>query len=133
MLGPQFHTMILAQVFGLYLLIMSVIMVCRVEFYRAMINKIKIDSGAVMIGASFGLMLGLFLVDIHNFWVLRPRLIVTIFSWLILLKSILWLTFPDKALAMSKKLYAGVGYYFVVFIMFLFALFFLTRGYYIFL
>lgn len=130
MLQVFLHSNILSQIFGLYMVIMAVILLSRVKYYRELVYYMEPRSGSMFMGASFGLMLGLFLVIIHNVWVMEPRVVVTVISWLILAKSILWLSFPECMTRIAKKLYGGAGYYLIVIVLFIFGVFLLTRGFY---
>jgi len=126
-----FHSFLLAQLFGLYMVIMAIILLCRVRFYRSLVAGMSAQSGGLIISASFGLMLGLFLVLIHNFWVMEPRVVITVVAWFILIKSILWLSLPEQMLVMSQKLYSGVGYYIVVLFLAIVGIFLMTKGFYL--
>ncbi len=131
MFGAVLHSFILAQVFGLYLIIMAVILLSRVKFYREFIQNLTTNSGGLVTGASVGLMLGILLVVIHNNWVMAPQVFVTIICWYVLIKSILWLSFPERMLAMTKRLFAGKGYYFMVAMMAIMGYILLTEGFYL--
>ncbi len=102
---------LLSQVFGLYLVITAIIMLSRVDFYRDLVKHLDLRNGTIIIGASFGMLLGLLLVDLHNVWIMKPRVVVTVICWLILIASVCWLSVPELMLAWMRKIYAGRGYY----------------------
>ncbi len=131
MFSHLFHTFLLSQIFGLYMVVMAIILLCRMRFYRSIVAGMKAQSSALIICASFGLLLGLFLVLIHNFWVMEPRVVITLLAWFILIKSILWLSLPEQMVAMSQKLFSGMGYYFVVLILAIVGIFLMTKGFYL--
>lgn len=133
MLGSLFHSFILAQALGLFLLIMAIIMLSRAQYYKNLIQNLVLDNGVIFVGASFLLLLGLFFVIVHNIWVAEPRVIVTIISWLILIEAVLWLAIPEYMLELCKKIYAGPGYYIIAVIMTIIGLLVLTKGFYLFL
>ncbi|GGI81543.1 hypothetical protein [Legionella impletisoli] len=133
MFGALFHTFVLSQMFGLYLVIMAIIMVSRTKYYRDLILRLDPFDPAIAIGASYGLMLGILLVVIHNIWAWEPRLVVTILSWVILIKSVLWLSFPVKMSAWAKKVYLGPGYYVLALVMVVVGVFLLTKGFYLYI
>lgn len=130
MFGPFFHTVVLEQIFGLYLFITAVILLSRVEFYRKVAKNMKPDSGAVCLSSSLGLLLGLFLVIIHNIWTFEPRIVVTILCWIVLIRAILWLSFPERMVALTKKTTAGSGYYVLVFIIAVIGVYLMRKGLY---
>lgn len=133
MFSAFFHTVIIEQIFGLYLLIMAIIFLSRVKFYREVVHNMKASSGSVFFSSSFGLMLGLFLVVIHNFWVWEPRVIVTILCWLVLVRAVIWLALPEKMVESTKKIAAGSGYYVVAIIMAIIGIYLMTRGFYLYI
>ena len=130
MFGTLFHTVLLAQIFGLYLVITATIFLSRVRFFRDLVSSMSAQSGVVFVSSIFGLMLGLFLVDIHNIWVWNPRVAVTILCWSMLLRSVMWLSMPEKAVAITKKVVAGPGYYVAVLFMAIVGIYLLTIGFY---
>ena len=133
MLGSLLYSFFLSQIFGLFLVITSILMLSRVEFYRKLVHDMKPDNSIIIVGGTIGLLLGLCLVDIHNIWVLKPRIVVTILCWIILIKSLLWLSAPEKMLSMTKKLYAGIGYYILVLFTTLFGVVLMARGFYLYI
>lgn len=130
MFGHLFHSFVLAQIFGLYLIIMSVIMLSRVRLFRRLISQMQVESSGLIMGASFGLLLGISMVVVHNIWVWEPRVMVTLLAWFILLKSVLWLSLPDCMLRCAQKVYAGPGYYLVAIVMAVIGVFLMTKGFY---
>jgi len=128
MVPELIHSFMISQIFGLYMIIIAIVMFSRVNHFRTMISKIQADDIALYISASFGLLLGIFLVDMHNLWVFKPRVLVTLLCWVILVKSIFWLAFPERMTKMSKKVIAGSGYYFSVLILLVWGIFLLARG-----
>ena len=130
MFGPYFHTFVLSQVFGLFFILSAVILLCRAPFYRNLISKLDIQNGAVIYPSFFGLLLGIFLVVIHNIWIMNPIGLVTVICWLILIKSILWLAFPEKMHACSTKMVASAGFYVWIIISLIIGLYLLSLRYY---
>ncbi|MDI9818528.1 MULTISPECIES: hypothetical protein [unclassified Legionella] len=133
MFTGYFHSYVIAQVLGFYLLIMAIIMLARVPFYRRFLMGLTADYGSIIVGASFGLVIGLIMVVVHNIWSMEPRVVVTILGWVILIKSILWLAIPDTMAVFSKKVYGGAGYYVVVAILAILGIILLTKGFYLFM
>lgn len=129
-MSPFFHSFLIAQIFGLFMFIMSVILLSRVKFYRDLINGMKAHSVGAVVGASVGLLLGIFLVVLHNVWLFQSLVIITIVGWFIFIKSVLWLAFPEAVIAWNKKVYSGVGYYFVAAILMIFGILLLSHGFY---
>lgn len=129
MVEQLFHALIFPQILGLYLLIMAIIMLLRVDFYRTFLMDLEAHSGTIVIGSSFGLILGLMIVVMHNLWVLQPQILVTLIGWLIVIKSILWLTIPERMLVLTRRVYQGNGYYLVVLVAAAIGIILITRGF----
>ena len=85
MLGTDLISFILSQFFGLYLLILSLILFAREGKYRQLIQTLDPKSGTLVLAGLIGLMLGLFFVGLHNVWVIKPVITITLFCWLVLL------------------------------------------------
>lgn len=129
LLGAHFHSFVFAQVFGLYLVIMALIMASKAKYYRDLILRLDPYNPAIAICSSIFLLIGLSIVVVHNIWALEPRIIITILGWLIAIKSILWLSFPVGMFGFSKKLYLGPGYYLIALILFAVGILLLTKGF----
>jgi hypothetical protein len=108
------HVLLLERAIGLYLLIASIIMLCRGSYYRELLMNIKPGSGAALVLASIGLMLGIMLVLVHNIWMWNFELLITIIAWGVLVKSVLWLAFPDCVVNCIKKMYSCCWMYYLM-------------------
>lgn len=114
------------------MVIMPVIMLHRRELYRTIIRGIDKPNLALTTSSVFGLILGLILVDVHNIWVWKPQVVVTIVSWLILLKSILWLSMPEKMIGYCKKMSKSSWFYVQLVVTALLGIFLLAKGFFLF-
>ena len=133
MVNPYFHSFVLSQVFGLYLVIMAIIFAARVHYYRKMMKSVKPNAFSVLLGGSLGLLMGLFLVTIHNFWNGFAVDLLSLLFWFILIKSILVLSFPERVIAYSQKLYSGHGYYVMVILSAILGIVLMANGYYLYM
>ena len=131
MLGSPMTSFVLSQFFGLYLLIVAIIMISRVHAYRRMAQKMDPESGTLVLVGLIGLLLGLFFVGIHNVWIFNPILIVTLLCWLTLMCSILLLSTPERMVDMIKRVFRGSGYYVLITVMALLGFVLLIRGVYL--
>jgi hypothetical protein len=131
MFGSMYHTVILEQMFGLFFLISSVIYLSRADFYRAIARNMDDHSGAVFFSSLSGLMLGIFLVILHNHWTWGPQVVVTIICWVILVRSIVWLAFPEQMVDLTRKIISGPMFYFYLLLMFVVGVYLVARGFYL--
>lgn len=96
-------TLFLATVIGWYMVIFSLLMLCRHEHVKSVMTDIMANRGMFFILAIMTFVLGLLMVASHNIWVMGWPVIITIFSWLVLISGIIRLFFPDKAPTMGRS------------------------------
>ena len=132
MFDRYIESLFLAELFGLYLVILSLVFLSRADHYRAIILNTAEDSYFHLLSRSISLFIGIALVLGHNIWVMQPRVFVTIGCWLFLLKAILWLAAPEKMLYVLRKLCAGRGFYYLAVAFGVIGGVFITRGFHIF-
>ncbi|ARG97114.1 hypothetical protein [Legionella micdadei] len=124
------HSLILAQIIGLYLLIMAIIMLMRRQAYLAYVEKLQPSSGVIIMTASLALIIGLFIIVVHNRWTFAPDVVITILGWLIAIKSILWLAVPEKMVSSTRAVYETNWYYLIVALIAIIGIFLITIGFY---
>jgi hypothetical protein len=125
------HSFIIEQVLGLYLLIMAIIIAARTGYYRNVVKDLVANKALVLVSASFTLVIGLIMIVIHNLWLVRFDLLVTIIAWLIVIKAILWLAFPEFMANLIKK-FTKTGMYIAAGIQALIGILLLTQAYHVF-
>lgn len=130
MLNAHLHTLIIAQIMGLYLLIMSITMIARGDYYRKLIDKFLPDGSSIYAVASLWLAIGLLLVVIHNVWIWGFESVISALCWLVLIKAVLWLAFPHKMTEVVKRVYGGSGYYILAVIGLILSVLLLAFGFY---
>lgn len=127
------HTIVLAQIIGLYLLIIAIIMIARAGYYRELLTHLKVGSSSVTVGATLGLILGISLVIVHNIWIWESDVLITLIAWFLLIKSILWLSFPECMMNCTQKMYSGWGYYLVAAIAGIIGITLVAHGFHLFM
>lgn len=85
----------LSKVLGLYLLIISVAMFVNMHQFTHYVYKLVNDVPLMFVAGFFTLILGLLMVVSHNVWELNWRVVITILAWLILLKGVSIIFFPE--------------------------------------
>lgn len=96
-------TLFLATVIGWYLVITSLALLFRHEYIKAVIADILEHRGLFFLLTIFTLVIGLLLVVSHNIWIIGWPLIVTLFSWLVLIGALIRLFCPEVSLKMAKS------------------------------
>lgn len=133
MSNPTLLTFIFSQVFGMYLLILAIIFAGRAHHYRALIQSIDPNGPGLFLGSVLGLLAGLFLVTIHNFWGALFVDVLTLFFWFILILSIVALSFPTRFVKCLQKVYSGSGYYVMFILSGMLGILLMTGGYYLYM
>jgi len=106
---------LVARIFSVGLLIIGISHLLQAGLWRSFFITIKRTGFAGFIIAMFTLPQGLLIALGHNIWVLGIPVIITFFGWAMILKSVIYLLFPEKANASipegpeSHKKYALVG------------------------
>jgi|GEM_PF-6169827 len=125
------QTFVLSQVFGLFLLIMALILFARANYYRALIQQMKTPGLGTVPIASLGLLIGLFLIIIHTEWVFAPRVVITILCWLLTINCVAWLLEPARMLNLIKRVCVGKGYYIMIALMGFLSIQMIARAFYL--
>lgn len=85
----------LSKVLGLYLVIVSLAMLIRMDQFASYVNSLINNEPLMFVTGFFTLILGLLMVVSHNIWQWHWRLIITIFSWIALIKGASIIFFPQ--------------------------------------
>lgn len=94
---PNFyHAYMFANFMGMFLMILGVVLITRLEFYTNILRSVEWTRFGMFATGLAGLLMGLYFVQQHHEWVMRPRVILTLISWIILLKSLAALLLPDQ-------------------------------------
>ena len=59
------------------------------------VDDFEKSPGLTMLAGMFGVIIGMLLVEYHNFWVKDWTVLITIIGWLALLKGIMLIAFPQ--------------------------------------
>lgn len=131
-MNDSLHSLFLAQSMGVYLVIISIIMLSRAKYYRELLTHVKEGNPTLILAATLGLILGIVLVLVHNIWIWESEVLITLVSWFLLIKSVLWLSLPESMVRISHKVYSGSGYYVVASIAGVIGVLLISHGFYLF-
>ncbi len=101
-------SILLAEIMGLYLIIMSISVLVNKKLMPDLIKDVAKNATLMLFGGAITLILGLFLVLIHNVWTADWVGLITLLSWLVLLKGLVLVIFPEKALSLGVKMQGNV-------------------------
>lgn len=91
-------TILLAQVFGLYAIITGIAVLANRRHIMLGVAALVEERFAQLVAGLFALLVGSFLVNIHNDWSTLPAGLVSFFGWAALVKGILYLLLPEASL-----------------------------------
>lgn len=126
MLNSPLHSYLLAEAFGLYFIIMSIVLLSRENYYRKLMTQTPRYPS--LLSCSLSLFISILLVLVHNLWVAEPRVIVTVVCWAFLLRNVMLIAYPEWVFGAIRKVCAGKMYYFILFVMAALGVILLLRG-----
>lgn len=118
-------TIILAKIFGLYFLAIGLAVLIDPDRFKKMFQQIMNDENFLLMGGILALLIGAFVVSVHNHWVLGWPVIITLFGWLSLMKGFVLLIYPGSLKLFSfiqnrsNLFYRGISLFYLVLGLFL--------------
>lgn len=103
-------TQFYAQLFGIYLIIISVSMLINAKMFRGYVTQEIINTPLILFAGVISLLFGLIVVLTHPIWTGWP-VIITIIGVLAILKGIVRLFFTNWYINSAPKFVFGKGYY----------------------
>ncbi|MFH1012402.1 MAG: hypothetical protein V1760_01510, partial [Candidatus Peregrinibacteria bacterium] len=96
-------SLFIAKILGLVYLVVGVGMLLNKAYYEKMMKDFTKESGLLYFGGAATLVIGYLMVTHHNVWT-GPWwvVLVTVFSWLALVKGVMLLVFPKVMTYMAK-------------------------------
>lgn len=88
-------SIILAKIFGLYFLALGLAFLVNPERFRRIFPNVVNNDTFLLFGALFAVLIGAFIVSVHNEWVFSWPVIITILGWWSLIKGFGLLIHPD--------------------------------------
>ncbi|AWN73887.1 hypothetical protein LEAN103870_00745 [Legionella anisa] len=98
------YTNFLASVLGWYLVIVSLLLLVRREVVVTAMKELMGQRALMLVVGTITLIIGLLMVLSHNVWVMGWPVIVTVFSWLILIGGLFRLYCPDTVYKVWDKM-----------------------------
>ena len=85
----------LSKIIGIYLVIVSIAIAINTDNFINLVNIFIKDKPLIFLSSFFTLLLGIILIVIHNIWQWNWRVMITILSWIIFIKGICLLFYPQ--------------------------------------
>lgn len=105
------YSLVLAQILGIYLIIMGMMVLVCPRPLDDFISSIDSHPALAFLAATMAIILGIVMIVFHNLWVWDWRLIVTLIAWLTLIKGLVWMIIPEMPIKFSKRIYRGPLHY----------------------
>ncbi len=107
-------TILLAKVFGLYLIIGGASIMLRERYFMPVVGAFVEERLTRLVVGILELLGGLFLVVSHTDWSSVPAGIITAFGWVLVIEGTLYLLLPDESVeklikAMNSKYWYILG------------------------
>jgi len=93
----------LAKVIGLFGAISTLAIIFRYKIHLEMEENAAKSPSMIHLSGFLFLMLGILLTVSHQVWTMDWRVVVTIFGWLILVKGVMRILFPDTVKNLIEK------------------------------
>lgn len=95
-------SLFLAKVIGLFMVVLGLSMMMNKMHFQKAVMEIFNNAGTLMLLSLITLVLGTLLVLSHNVWVKDWPIIITIIAWLVFIKGIMRLMFPEQVKEWAK-------------------------------
>lgn len=123
-------SLFLAQFFGLYFIIASIVVFLRKKEIVKISEEIIRNRELSFVAGAMTTILGLFLALTHNVWVNSWVVIITILSWITLIKGIALMAAPEKKLLkITKKIATNKSIVTISFVMMVIGLYLSAIGF----
>lgn len=120
----------LAYVMGAFFLVIGLAILLHVGRYQQLMKQCVANKVLLMYEGSINLIFSLMIVTAHNYWDPDWYLAITLIGWLILLKSLLRLFFPEHDLKLTKRCISKEGALSSGWVMTIVGAFLLIMGFY---
>lgn len=105
------HSILLARVLGLFLLIVGALMLVRRRDLLPVFASYPEQRLLRVVVSMMEILAGLFLVIAHNQWSPPPAAAITVIGWLVLLEGLLYLALPDDLVGRFIATFNTEGWY----------------------
>lgn len=96
-------SLFLAKILGLFIVIVSISLFCHRNVLKSYAVEASKNIPLIYFTGVVALLLGLMLVISHNIWEWNYRGVITLFGWLILIKGLIRLFWPEALQKIVKK------------------------------
>lgn len=111
--SQQVHdrTRMFARVLGPFMVIVDLAAVLRASDVRTMLSDFSTDSAWPWMAGAFILIAGLVVVALHQYWHGAAAIVVSVLGWLIILRAVLLLFFPETLMSLADNMIGATGWW----------------------
>lgn len=120
------RTRLFARVLGPFFVIVDVIAVLRTSDIRGVLSEFEANSLWAWVIGGFALLGGLTMVALHQYWRGAAAIIVSVVGWLVVLRGVLLLAFPNAFVSLANAMVGAETWWRVLCIAFAFVGLYLT-------
>ncbi len=107
----QTTTRMFSRVLGPFLVIAGVTAIARASEMRTLLPQFEANSLWAWVGGAFVLVFGLVVVAGHQYWHGAAAIIVSALGWLITLRGLLLLSFPQTFVSVADRMVGAQGWW----------------------
>lgn len=100
----------LAQLIGIYLILISFAMLFQRERFKKTIGELLSSGPLLALTGNLGVIFGLLIVLVHNQWVSEWPVLITLFGWILLVQAAMRIFFPHNFIELVKAIDTKIGY-----------------------
>lgn len=112
----QVRTRMFARVLGPFFTIVAVTVALRAPDMRALLTEFTASQVWPWVTGAFILAGGIAIVAFHQFWRGAAAVIVSILGWLMVVRGVLLLAFPDVFASLANRMSGGTGVWTIAYI-----------------
>ncbi len=114
----QAKTRMFARVLGPFLVIVDVTAVARASHMRTLLSEFTANSVWAWVAGAFILLGGLVIIAGHPYWRGAAAIIVSLLGWLIALRGLFLLAFPDTFVSLANSMIGAEAWWLAVCVVF---------------
>ena len=110
------RTRMFARVLGPFFAIIAIVVTFRAPDMRQLLDQFTASEVWPWVTGVFILMGGIAIVAFHQYWRGAPAIIVSVLGWLLVVRGILLIAFPDVFASLADRMIGAVGVWKVVYV-----------------
>ena len=120
----------LAKVIGLFLVISTLAIIIRYKKFVSIEEEAAKNKILIYLSGFIALIIGILLIISHNIWVLDWRVVITLIGWMVFVKGVLRIFFPELAIKIIGKKSSKKWLLWAEVIFFLIGLYLIYKGFF---